>query len=224
MLAYAAGRRTVATTRSSPNALLVIIGVHVALAAIVMSAKMEIERHTDGPFIVRSIKERIDDPPPKPIVTKVRQASQTTTTKIDNPQQKVDLGPTTDFVPMPPTKLDPGGMAGGGAAVITKLPPPPPYTAPIRTDARLLTPPSELKPPYPAAKLLNEEEGAVTLKLTIDESGRVIAVDPVGRADPAFLDSARRHVLAHWRFRPASEDGHAIVSTTVVTLRFELDA
>ena len=72
-------------------------------------------------------------------------------------------------------------------------------------------------------KLLNEEEGAVTVKLTIDDTGHVVAVDPVGRADPAFLASARKHLLAHWRFKPANEDGHAVSSTTVVTLHFELN-
>jgi protein TonB len=223
MLAYAAGRRTVATARSSPNALLAIIGVHVALAAIVMSAKMEIQRHVNGPFIVRTIKDPTEDPPPRPVQTKVTQATPQRPMTIANPPQKVEVRPDTEIFPTPPTAFDPGTITGGGAAVITKLPPPS-YTAPVRTDARLLTPNSELKPPYPASKLLTEEEGAVTLKLTIDENGRVVAAEALGRADPAFLDSARRYVLAHWRFQPASEAGHAIVSTTIVTLRFELDA
>src|SRR6476619_4031910 len=163
MLAYAAGRRTVATTRSSPNALLAIIGVHVALAAIVMSAKMEIQRHVDGPFIVRTIKDRTEDPPPRPVQTKVTQATPHTPIRIDNPPHNIHLGRTTDISTTPPTRFNPGTITGGGAAV--------------------------------------------TLKLTIDEDGRVVAAEAVGRADPAFLDSARRYVLAHWRFRPASEDG-----------------
>ena len=39
MLAYAAGRRTIGSRQSNPSALLVIISVHVALLAIVMSAR-----------------------------------------------------------------------------------------------------------------------------------------------------------------------------------------
>ncbi len=61
------------------------------------------------------------------------------------------------------------------------------------------------------------------LKLTIDANGRVVAVDPVGRADAAFLDAARRHLIAHWRYKPALDDGHAVVSSMVITLRFELN-
>jgi protein TonB len=86
-----------------------------------------------------------------------------------------------------------------------------------------VTPQSELKPPYPPSKLLAEEEASLRLSLTIDERGRVVAVEPIGHTDPVFLAAARRYLLAHWRFRPASEDGRAVASTTVITLRFQLD-
>jgi protein TonB len=103
---------------------------------------------------------------------------------------------------------------------------PPPRVDPapaVRAGPKLLTPPSELKPPYPQAKLLAEEEATLKLRLTIDERGRVIAVEPIGRADPAFLEAARRHLIAHWRYKPASEGGRALSSTEVITLRFQLD-
>ena len=59
--------------------------------------------------------------------------------------------------------------------------------------------------------------------MTIDEHGRVIAVDPVGPADREFLDAARRYMIAHWRYEPATVDGRAVASTLTVTLRFQLD-
>jgi protein TonB len=74
------------------------------------------------------------------------------------------------------------------------------------------------------AKLASEEEAVLRLRLTIDEQGRVTAVDPVGRTDAAFLASARKHILAHWRYRPATVDGRPVSSSTVVTLHFQLDA
>jgi protein TonB len=61
------------------------------------------------------------------------------------------------------------------------------------------------------------------LRLTIDASGRVIAVDPVGSADRVFLEAARRHLMAHWRYKPATEAGHAVTTSTVITLEFRLD-
>jgi protein TonB len=61
------------------------------------------------------------------------------------------------------------------------------------------------------------------LRLTIDSQGRVVAVDAVGRTDPVFLAAARRHLIAHWRYKPAIEGGEAVNSTEVITLRFELN-
>jgi periplasmic protein TonB len=185
----------------------------------VMSAKMDLPNpfKPEPPLIVDTIKA---PPPPPPIgTTSKSHATRTFTPVIDRPPQNVKL---TQVVDLPPlggrTTGDLGSIDGGGAIVIPKI------EDPIRTGPQLLTPQSEMKPPYPASKLLNEEEGAVTVRLTIDQQGRVIAVDPVGRADPAFLDAARRHLLAHWRFKPASEEGRAITSTTVVTLHFQLDS
>ena len=100
---------------------------------------------------------------------------------------------------------------------------PKPLSTPIHHDPRLLTPASELKPPYPPSKILSEEEAVLTLRLTIDPNGRVIAVEPVGRADREFLEAARRHLMAHWRYSPATDDGRAIASSTVITLHFQLD-
>jgi len=61
------------------------------------------------------------------------------------------------------------------------------------------------------------------LALTIAPDGRVTAADPVGRVDPEFLAAARRHILAHWRYRPATDDGSAVGSLIIVTVSFRLD-
>jgi protein TonB len=121
-----------------------------------------------------------------------------------------------------PGPVNPVLLGGGGTAIIPEVSHPLAHV-PIHHDPRLLTPSSELKPPYPESKILSEEEAVLTLRLSIDERGRVIGVDPVGRADIAFLLAARRHLIAHWRYQPATDDGHAVASSTVITLRFELD-
>lgn len=223
MLAYAAGSRRIAARSSNPNLMLIVIGAHVAAVAILMSAKMDLPirptfHGTDLIFVPIE-----NDPPPIDIKPQVPQPPRTTQSVIYRPPTQVDL--VTTIGRQAETGSDPidlGTLGGTGTTVIphidTIIPP-----NSVRSAARLLTSGAELKPPYPPMKLLNEEEGAVTVKLTIDDNGHVVAVDPVGRADPAFLASARKHVMAHWRFKPASEDGHAIASTSVVTLRFELN-
>ena len=221
MLAYAAHRPVAVDRRPHPNTLLMIIGAHVGLVALVMSAKMDFVLHRDPPTIVDTI--RLKDPPPE--VDPVRPQRPTPRapleTWIDHPRTK---GETPIFADdLTQTGELTGTELSSGTETI-KLPDPPLLQLPPeRTRARLLTPPSDLKPPYPASKLLSEEEGSLQLRLTVNDQGRVIAGDPVGRADPAFLDAARRHLIAHWRYKPASEDGHAIASTVFVTLHFELD-
>jgi protein TonB len=95
---------------------------------------------------------------------------------------------------------------------------------PVRVAARFNTPDWALKPPYPAEKRQLEQEATLKLRLSIDDRGRVIAVEPLGSVDPVFLAAARKHLIAKWRYRPATEDGRAVHSSTVVTLRFELEA
>jgi protein TonB len=218
MLAYAATAPRFAERRSSPNALLAIIAGHVALLAVVMSAKMDLPRRLspERPFIFIPVPNPPPPPPtPMPQSTPRPQPSPTVT----EPHIPVQPLPGSDLSPTPAFP-DPGPVAGNGPVAD---PMPLPKPVPIHLGPQLLTSPDTLKPPYPATKLASGEEAALQLRLTIDERGRVVAVEPVGRADPVFLAAARRHMLAHWRYRPASEDGRAVSSTVVITLRFQLD-
>jgi protein TonB len=92
-----------------------------------------------------------------------------------------------------------------------------------RTGPRFITPDWALRPPYPDDKRRLEEEATLKLKLAIDERGRVVAVEPVGKADRSFFEAARKHLIAKWRYKPATEDGRPVPSSTVITLRFELE-
>ena len=219
MLAYAASRPAPVERRPYPNAMLAIIAAHVAVVAVVMSAKMDLPQIIKHPpptiFWVPTPK----DPPPNPQTPHTEQQAQNPIDYV--PPIVTTLPPASgETVDPGPTKLDPGPIVGAGANVITELPPP--HFA-VKLGPQLLTPASELKPPYPPSKLITEEEATLRLKLTIDERGRVTAVDAVGNADRAFLDAARRYLLGHWRYKPATEDGRAVASSMVITLRFQLD-
>jgi protein TonB len=222
MLAYAANRPIVGARKPAPNAMLVIIGVHVAAIAVLMSAKMELMPPPfDPPIIVDFIRPKTPPPPP-PVDTR-------TPTQKPTPLAPIDMQvpiPSTNLAqrpvePVGPTTINTGVLGGGGVGIIPEVTRPVHY--PVKLGPRLATPDSELKPPYPQSKILSEEEAVLNLRLTIDQNGRVTAVEPVGRTDAAFLAAARRHLLAHWRYKPASEDGRPVTSTTVITLRFELD-
>ncbi len=220
MLAYAANRPVAAQRRSAPNAMLAIIAVHVAAVAALMSAKMDLPDEFKGTRTVIEFIQPPKPPPPRPVEGKQSEPRDPTLTDpsthvplppVDSPA--VNPGPTPSFDDLVGPALDPGPKIF-----------PVPTPAPVKIGPRLVTPASALKPPYPRAKLASGEEAVLRLNLTIDERGRVVAVEPIGRADRVFLDAARRHLLAHWRYKPASGGGRAIGSTIAVTLRFQLEA
>jgi protein TonB len=175
-------------------------------------------RFIPEPTIIDFIKQP-QPPEPQP-VTQPTQPHQSTFTR---PQQRVEIPSVpTQTVDSTPILPDPGNFPGQSTVPQPQVDPIP-LPQPVRLEAKLLTPASELKPPYPESKLASGEEALLKLRLTIDERGRVVAVEPVGKADRVFFEAARRYLLAHWRYKPASEDGRAVMSSTVITLRFQLD-
>ena len=118
-----------------------------------------------------------------------------------------------------PTIDDIGIVIGSGPTTVVD----PPRHVPVKLGPRLATSENLLKPPEPLDKIRSEEEATLRLRLTIDARGRVTAVDPVGAADPSFLAAARRHILRSWRYKPATEDGMAVPTSTVISLSFRLE-
>ncbi|WP_309612009.1 TonB family protein [Sphingomonas sp.] len=214
MLAYAAPRPGREANR--PKLLMAIIAGHVLAIGAVMLAKSEIATRIDRPTVIIDIPPIADPLPiPEPRPRTDPRPSHSTTTQPQVPiptfdNHQIDVGP----VPLGPADL-------GSEA----LPPRPPFVPPhevIRHGAQIATAEGRLRPPYPEVKQMLGEEATLTLKLSIDATGRVTAVEPIGSADRAFLDSARRHLLNVWRFTPATEDGKPVPSTKVITLHFKL--
>ena len=218
MLAYAAHRRRVAAPRSAPHAMLGIMVAHIAVIAVVMSAKMDLpSRIFDRPIVIDSIP--LPKPPPE---QPKRETVPDTQSAIDQPRPFVPTPqPANDALDSTPTQIPLPPDLGTGPRFD---PLPKPVPAPVRVGPRFITPAGLVRPPYPLEKLKNEEEASLKLRLSIDPSGRVVSVEPVGRADRAFLQAARRHILARWSYQPATEDGRPMASSTVITLRFELNS
>ena len=211
-----------ADQRRHPSALLLIVGAHAVLIAAVMTAKMAVPVIEDhSPIIVDPIPIP-PDPPPNPEPPKADQQPQAPRADPYVPPRVIPLptpsGPTMDTNPVPVP--DPGPVVGTNP---DPVPIPKPTPAVVRTGPRFITPDWALRPPYPDDKRRLEEEATLKLRLAIDERGRVVAVEPVGKADRSFLEAARRHLIAKWRYKPATEAGHPVPSSTVITLRFELE-
>jgi protein TonB len=202
--------------RPHPRTLILIVAGHAALIAAVMAAKMDLpQRIFDPPTVVTLIPEPTP-PPPEPQVVQ-KPAAQTLPREpiqhVQIPIPNQDVLQTTEVL----NDLPLGPLVEPQGPVTQPLP------EPVRTGPRVATPASELRPPYPESKRRLQEEAVLKLRLSINERGRITAVQPIGSADPAFLESARRHIIAHWRYKPAMEGDRAIASSTVISLRFELD-
>lgn len=205
-----------AATRRHPNALVLIVAGHALAIAAVMSAKMDLPQRIANITRVTLLPEPLPPPPEVPPQSEPQRQS-----RIDRVPRLVPVPQPSqealDPAPLPIPALDPPRLDPAPRVD------PQPLPDPVRVGPRFATPAAALRPPYPDAKRRLEEEAVLRLRLSIDPRGRVVAVDPVGSADPVFLAAARAHLLARWRYRPATEDGRAVASTTVITLRFELE-
>lgn len=220
MLAYSVNRSRTGGRSSSPNTMLAIVGFHVAAVAVLMSAKMDLPLPlTRTPLTVEIIKPEVPKPVPTPRPPKQHQPTRPEPAlTVRDPVVPIPSDPVAIPVPDPLPPLPGSSLPGSSTGPTVDI------AKPIAaTPAVLLTGAAELKPPYPSSKLASAEEADLKLRLTIDERGRVTAVEPVGRADSAFLAAARRHIIAHWRYRPATSDGRGVTTTLVITLRFRLD-
>ena len=223
MLAYAPRR---AARSGSPRTLILVVAGHVVALALVLTARSEYvdKPKADHPDVI-FIKPIKPPPPPPPPTMDQAQPRQRPPSTIDRPPVIIPTpGPTVDTIAdgPPVTTFDP---VIGNAVVPQPLiiPDPRPLPAIVRKAARFITPVDRIRPPYPASKQSQGEEAKLRLSLAIDPNGRVTSVTPVGAADPAFLEAARRHIVLHWRYQPASEGGTAIASNIVVTLTFTLE-
>ena len=125
MLEYAASRRKVASRPSSPNAMLLIISAHVALLAVVMSAKMDLPRKLiyDSPTRIDLVPDP-SPPRPQPIKTSSPQPQ-----PIENPQPQVPTASTVQPTIEATPSIDFGKILGPSTS-----PPPEPQPTPLAPE------------------------------------------------------------------------------------------
>lgn len=78
-------------------------------------------------------------------------------------------------------------------------------------------------PDYPREAIRRELEGTVLLQILVDVDGKPLDVRVHGSSGHRILDQAAvRHVLRHWTFRPATQDGRAVQAIGIVPIDFTL--
>lgn len=223
MLAYQPRSRS---SVSRPT-LALVAGLHVGALALALLAQPQLveqlRNRTEVIFIDPDPVVPPPPPPPEPVETPTPPMPRSPSVTLPDPVVETPTLPG----PAAPRFVDPAPVIDPVPApqVGPSTPPAPSLTpiAPVLVGATLLTSGPDLQPPYPSSAIRNGEEAVLRLRLAIDAHGRVTAVTPVGRADPAFVRAAERHLKRVWRYAPASRDGTAVASTETITLRFVLE-
>ena len=85
-----------------------------------------------------------------------------------------------------------------------------------------LIPIVKIQPKYPREALREGKTGFVSVKLTVDEKGRVISAIIEESRPPRIFDAAAVEALLKWKFKPRVIDGVAVKQVGLTTIEFIL--
>ena len=206
---------------SSPSAsrrsglLMVVIGLHAAVIAIVLAAKTVVPQIMEMPLIVDLVQPaEIKPPEAKPLPV----------TKPQPVFQKPQPRPT----PTPVIEATQSQVATANAPVasppdVKPAPPAPPAEAPVvqaRFDADYLKNPA---PPYPPLSRRMGEEGKVILRVSVNPQGGADQVEIRSSSGSQRLDESAVNTVKHWKFIPAKRGDSAVQSWVLVPIVFKLE-
>ena len=78
-------------------------------------------------------------------------------------------------------------------------------------------------PPYPEMERRMGHEGTVTLRISIDNTGNVTGAQVEQSSGSQVLDQAAvEWVKAHWKYKPAIQNGTAVAATSEAAVKFSL--
>ena len=85
-----------------------------------------------------------------------------------------------------------------------------------------LIPLVKIQPKYPREALKGGKTGFVTVRLTVDEKGRVITAIIEESRPPRIFDAAAIQAVLKWKFKPRVIDGVPVKQVGLTTIEFNL--
>jgi protein TonB len=200
------------------------IGGAIAVHAVVIGAFLLIPKeayiHHIPPILLGS-PIPLDPPPPENPKTEPEQKTQTQTEKpVIASDPVVKLTPNDNPVRGTDAEKGPVERDGPSTIITPADPPPAPVFVEAGMDPRYA---AGFQPDYPSAMIRAEEEGKVTVRVTIGADGRVLDIEQIAATNETFWLATQRQALRKWRFRPATRDGVAVNTTKILTVHFRLD-
>ncbi|MCI0651861.1 MAG: energy transducer TonB [Planctomycetes bacterium] len=90
------------------------------------------------------------------------------------------------------------------------------------TDSGAIADEGNPLPIYPARARRRGLQGAVTVRLTVDERGNVAEISTVAATGSSLFEDAVRHTVRRWRFRPARAGGRPVPAAVTQTFTFRI--
>ena len=203
-----------------PGGMALVIALHAAAFAGLVLIKTDVIREELRPTQLVDYyfpPEPQPEPPPQPQPEPRQQSVLDAPTPIVPVRQPT--GPVVTERPVPP---QPPYVPPAHETVIADMTPDLPRV-PVRVEAQLdPRHAGELQPPYPPSEEARQNDGTVRVRVTIGADGRVKAIARLSATSDAFWRATERYALAHWRFRPATEDGRPVESTKVMNVIFRI--
>lgn len=204
---------TLNTPRVRAPGLLIAVGLHLGLVAVLWNYRPDIRPPSTGapimvslittqPEVAQPVVMRIEPEKPKPKPKKKEMVVLSTPTPVPS---AFEAAPMPEPEPPPPPagpKTDPG----------------PPPVIPAYADPNYLY--NEIK--YPEALRRAKKQGIVHLRVLITPQGTVSAIEISSSSGTAGLDEAAVDSVRKWKFRPALQGDKAVESWTIVPINYSL--
>lgn len=184
----------------------IVVAAHVAVIyAVAVSLGIVEAPVIEEPMEAVIIDTQIEEP--KPVVPE--------TPKVAKTQPTVDVPPPEVPVIQPPVET------------AISIPPAPPAVTepapgPAVAESRSLQVTRRIDPIYPPASRRMDEQGAVRLRVLVDERGRPQEVQVAKSSGFPRLDEAAVIAVERWVFAPAMQDAVAVPTWTQVSVVFQL--
>ncbi|MDP3497720.1 MAG: energy transducer TonB [Candidatus Nitrotoga sp.] len=162
------------------------------------------------PNPVPVVKQTITPPPVIPVINRTPSEQAITTPPV----------PPQSPVPPQPAVVAPPAEPVPSAPPMPAPPPPPSQPKTVSIGVEYLQAPA---PEYPPLARRMGEEGRVTLRVLVNETGRPTRVDVQKTSGSPRLDEAARQAVLHAMFKPHIEDGRATTVYAIVPITFHLD-
>jgi len=208
--------------RRSPAGFAAVVGVHGALLGVLaLYGTTQFVREPPTIIDVTSIPLPDDPPPipppPSPDRPTPQQRDTPTVTERVLPTDSTVTGEITPPRPYQEPTTPPGERTE--LTVLNTPAIPPPIRRAAEVDPRYR---DALQPPYPREQEAAQRAGQVRVRITIGTDGRVTAIEQLSATNESFWRATERQARNRWRFRPATVDGRAIVSTMTMTVTFRI--